>query len=337
MFRFANPHMLWLLVLIPAVILVMALMSALRRRALDRFGQKDLVAELMPDVSVFRQRLRSVLFILALTFVILALARPQFGSRLSEQKAEGVEMMLAVDVSNSMLAEDLSPSRLDRTKYSIDRLFASLTQDRVGLVVFAGEAKVQLPITSDYRMARSFAKKLSTDMVGAQGTDLGKAIQVARMSFSSNEDSGKVLILITDGEDHDQGALDAAKAAADQGIRIFAVGIGTPEGAPIRIDGEMMKDDRGEMVVTKLNEDLLKEITSIGKGGYIRATSASFGLEEISDEINAMKKAELTSLRFEEFNESFYWMLAFALVLLVTEGLVFPRRNHRLKRYNIFS
>lgn len=336
MFRFANPHMLWLLLLIPAMALALLVVSRLRRRSLSRFGNPELLRELMPDVSRARESIKSVLFLTALALAVLAAARPQFGSKLREEKSRGIEMMLVVDVSNSMLAEDYTPSRLDRTKYAIDKLFSSLNQDRVGMVVFAGEAKVQLPITSDYRMARSFARKLSPSLVSVQGTALGDAISLATLSFSDAPDQSRAMIIVTDGETHDAGALEAAKAAAEKGIRIFTIGIGTPEGAPIRLNGELIKDEKGEMVVSRLNEELLRDIAKAGDGSYIRAGNQSFGLDEIVSEINDMEKSELSTLRFEEFNEQFHHLLAVVFALLLAEGLILDRRNPRLSRFNIF-
>ena len=245
-------------------------------------------------------------------------------------------MMLVVDVSNSMLAEDFAPNRLDRTRYAIDKLFASMNQDRVGMVVFAGESKVQLPITSDYRMARSFTKRLSPELVQVQGTEIGQALTLASLSFSNNRDAGRVIILITDGETHDNTALDAAQRAAEQGIRIYAVGIGTPDGAPVKVNGEWLKDEKDEMVVSRLNEELLQQITAATGGGYIRATNAAFGLDEIVSEIEKIEQGELTTLSFEEYNEQFQWILAVAAVLLLLESLLLSRRNPRLKRFNIF-
>ena len=336
MFRFANPHMLWLLLLIPAMALALLVVSRLRRRSLSRFGNPELLRELMPEVSRARESIKSVLPLTALALAVLAAARPQFGSKLREEKSRGIEMMLVVDVSNSMLAEDYTPSRLDRTKYAIDKLFSSLNQDRVGMVVFAGEAKVQLPITSDYRMARSFARKLSPSLVSVQGTALGDAISLATLSFSDAPDQSRAMIIVTDGETHDAGALEAAKAAAEKGIRIFTIGIGTPEGAPIRLDGELIKDEKGEMVVSRLNEELLRDIAKAGDGSYIRAGNQSFGLDEIVSEINDMEKSELSTLRFEEFNEQFHHLLSVVFALLLAEGLLLDRRNPRLSRFNIF-
>ena len=337
MFRFANPHILWFLLTIPAMILALIVVSQLRRRSLARFGNLELLRELMPDVSRVRVHLKSALFICAVALVIFAAARPQFGSKLREEKAQGIEMMLVVDVSNSMLAEDFAPNRLERCGYAIDKLFASLKQDRVGMIVFAGEAKVQLPITTDYRMARSFTKRLSPSLVSVQGTDLGQAISLATMSFSQNKDTGRVMILITDGEAHDAAALEVAKRAAEQGIRIFAIGIGTPEGAPIKIDGNFIKDEKDEMVVSRLNEQMLQQIAETTHGGYIRASNAAFGLDEIVNEINKIEQGELTALRFEEYNEQFVWVIAIAAALLLIESLLLSRRNPRLRRFNIFQ
>ena len=336
MFQFANPHILYLLLVIPVMIAVLILVAYLRRRNLAKFGNLELVKSLMPEVSQWRIKTKGVLFLLAVTAVIFAAARPQFGSKLREHKSTGIEMMLVVDVSNSMLAEDFAPNRLDRTRYAIDKLFASMSQDRVGMVVFAGEAKVQLPITSDYRMARSFTKRLSPELVQVQGTEIGQALTLATLSFSNNRDAGRVIVLITDGESHDNSALDAAKRAAEQGVKIFAVGIGTPDGAPVKVNGEWLKDEKDEMVVSRLNEELLQQITAATGGGYIRATNAAFGLEEIVGEIEKIEQGELTTLSFEEYNEQFQWILAIAAILLLLESLLLSRRNPRLKRFNIF-
>ena len=336
MFQFANPHILYLLLIIPVMIAALTLVALLRKRNLAKFGNLELIKSLMPEVSTWRIKSKSTLFLLAVTAVIFAAARPQFGSKLREQKSTGIEMMLVVDVSNSMLAEDFAPNRLDRTRYAIDKLFASINQDRVGMVVFAGESKVQLPITSDYRMARSFTKRLSPELVQVQGTEIGQALTLASLSFSNNRDAGRVIILITDGETHDNTALDAAQRAAEQGIRIYAVGIGTPDGAPVKVNGEWLKDEKDEMVVSRLNEELLQQITAATGGGYIRATNAAFGLDEIVNEIEKIEQGELTTLSFEEYNEQFLWILAVAAVLLLLESLLLSRRNPRLKRFNIF-
>ena len=336
MFRFANGELLYLLIAVPVLAAVYALAAGRRKRLVARFGNPELVRSLMPDFSRGRIRLKAALFITAFALLVLAAARPQFGSKLREEKSRGVEMMLAVDVSNSMLAEDFEPNRLERTKHAIGRLFDGLQQERVGLVVFAGEPKVQLPITSDYRMAQAFAKRISPSLVGEQGTAIGKALQQAMLAFSSQSEKSRVIVLITDGENHEDDALEAARMAKEQGIRIYTIGIGTPEGAPIRIGGDFVKDERGEMVVSKLDERTLEQIASITDGAYVRATKQSIGLDEIVKSINDMEKSDLSAVRFEEYNEQYQYLVAAALLLLLLETSVLSRRNPRLRRFNIF-
>ena len=337
MFRFANPELLYLLAIVPAAIIGYILAVVSRRRALARFGNVATVRELISGVSSARNHLKFTLFITAITLVIFAAARPQFGSKLREEKSEGVEMMIVVDVSNSMLAEDFEPSRLERTKYAIDKLFEGLNQERVGVIVFAGEAKVQLPITSDYRMAQAFAKRISPNLVSEQGTSIGKALSMAMMSFAGDSDRSRAVILITDGETHDSNALAVAKQAAEMGVKIFTIGIGTPEGAPISINGDFIRDAKGEMVVSKLNESMLEEIASTTDAAYVRASKQSIGLEEIVQKINELEKGELTTLRFEEYNEQFHYLLWIALALLLVEFLLLDRKNPLLARFNIFD
>lgn len=338
MFRFANPQYLWLLTLIPLFVVLFAGVAAQRRRRLARFGNPDTLAELMPEVSNGRVVLKFILFCGAVALVVLAAARPQFGSKLREEKARGVEMMLVVDVSNSMLAEDFEPNRLERTKYAINKLFDGLKQDRVGLIVFAGEPRVQLPITSDYRMAKAFARRIDPSQVSVQGTAIGKALEQALLSFSGETDEkrSRAIILITDGENHDDDAVAVAKRAAEQGIRIYTIGIGTPEGAPIEIDGEFIRDEQGEMVVSKLNEEMLAQIADLTGGAYVRATKQDIGLDEIVRSINEMEQSELSTVRFEEFNEQYQYLLIAALVLLVAEFFLLARRNPLLAHLNIF-
>ena len=282
MFRFATPGYLYLL---------------------ERFADEAVLPGLMPEASPVRLRLKFVLLCLGLGFIILALARPQFGSKLREVTRQGVEIMLAVDVSNSMLAQDFEPSRLERTKFAIDRLAEKLHEDRIGLIVFAGDAYVQLPITSDYVTARNFARNISPDMVSRQGTALGAAIELASGSFSSGSEGSRVIILISDGENHEDDAMAAAEAAARQGIKIYTIGIGTPEGAPIRIGGDFIKDEEGKMVVSKLDEQTLEQIALTTGGGYIRATNRSLGLDEIVQKIGEVEKKQLTESIFEDFSE----------------------------------
>ena len=338
MFRFANPQYLWLLLALPVLLVLFALAARSRRKRLARFGRPGLLDELMPEVSTGRILLKFILFCLAVLLIVLAAARPQFGSKLREEKAQGIEMMLTVDVSNSMLAEDFQPNRLERTKYAIGKLFEGLKQDRVGLVVFAGEPKVQLPITSDYRIAQAFARRIDPSLVEVQGTAIGKALEQALLAFSSDTEQshGRVIILITDGENHDDNAIAVAERAAEMGVRIYTIGIGTPEGAPIQINGDFIKDENGEMVVSKLDEEALARIAEITGGAYVRSTTQSIGLDEIVKAINEMEQTELSTVRFEEFNEQYQYLLIAALVLLLAEFLLLDRRNPLLRHLNIF-
>ena len=282
--------------------------------------------------------LKFILFCAAVTLLILAAARPQFGSKLREEKTQGVEMMLAVDVSNSMLAEDFEPNRLERTKYAINKLFDGLHQDRVGLIVFAGEPKVQLPITSDYRMAKAFARRIDPSLADVQGTAIGKALSQALLSFSGEtaDSHSRVIILITDGENHEDDALEVARQAAEAGIRIYTIGIGTPEGAPIQINGEFIKDAKGDMVVSKLDEETLRKIAELTDGAYVRSSKQSIGLDEIVKSINDMEQTEFSTVKFEEFNEQYPYLLALALVILLFEFVLLDRRNPLLAHLNIF-
>lgn len=323
--------------MIPVAVALFIFAQLRRRRRLERFASSSLLAQLTPSASPARLRTKFVLYTLAVAFLIVAAARPQVGSKLREEHQKGIEMMLVVDVSNSMLAEDFEPNRLDRTKFAIDRVVESMKQDRIGVVAFAGEAQVQLPITSDYRMARAFARKLSPAMVRTQGTDLGAAIKLASMSFSSQSEGSRVMILITDGENHESDALEAAQAAAEKGIAIYTIGIGTPEGAPVMIGGEYLTDENGDMVVSKLDEKTLQKIASETGGAYVRATKQSIGLKEIIDRLRELDESDLATTRFEAFDEQYQYPLVVALLLLLIEWLILDRRNPLLARFNIFG
>ena len=337
MFRFANPHILYLLLLVPIAVALFIVAMHRRRRRLERFASAAILAQLTPSASPARIRTKFIIYTLAVVFLVLAAARPQIGSKLREEHQKGIEMMLVVDVSNSMLAEDFEPNRLDRTKYAIDRVVESMKQDRIGVVAFAGEAQVQLPITSDYRMARAFTRKLSPTLVRTQGTDLGAAIKLASMSFSSQSEGSRVMILITDGENHESDALAAAEVAAEKGIAIYTIGIGTPEGAPIMVGGDYLTDENGDMVVSKLDEKILQEIAQKTGGAYVRATKQSIGLKEIVDRLKQLDESDLATTRFEAFDEQYQYPLVVALLLLLIEWIILDRRNPLLARFNIFG
>ena len=316
MFRFADPQYLYLLSVVP-VLIGIYIWYRINQRA--------------------RQRHKFELYLCVIILLILAIARPQFGSKLKEEKRKGREIMLTVDVSNSMLAQDLEPTRLDRTKFAIDRLISQLNEDRIGMVVFAGDAYVQLPITSDYTAAASFVRTLSPNMVSKQGTAIGAAIDMATNSFSSSSEGSRVIILISDGENHEDNPLVAAENAAKQGIKVYVIGIGTPEGSPIKIGNDFLKDNKGNIVVSKLDEDILEKIALSTGGSYIRATNRSLGLQEIINRIKEIEEKELSTMIFEEYNEQFQWPVGIAAVLLLIEFLMNNRRNRLISKLNIFS
>lgn len=337
MFRFANIEYLYLLLAIPAMVLLFEWALSRRRARLLHFATEEALGRLAPDVSRGKLRLKFWLFQAAFAFLVVAIARPQAGSKLREVEREGVEIMVAIDVSNSMLANDFSPNRLERTKYAVGRVIEGLSEERVGVVIFAGDAYVQLPITSDYLTARNFVERISPSQVTKQGTAIGAAIDLAASAFSSESDGSRVVILVTDGENHEDDALAAAERAAARGIKIYTIGIGTPEGAPISIGDEFIRDDKGEIVVSKLDETTLQKIAATTEGAYIRATSASVGVQEIVDMINRTEKAKFKAEIFEEYDEKYPLPLAIALALLVLELLILPRRNRVLARFDLFG
>lgn len=337
MFRFAEPDYLYLLICIPLLATIYILAVRSRRKRLARFGNPVTVGTLMPEASPRRTTGKTVIFLLAVTVLVIAMARPQLGSKLKEVEREGVEIMLAVDVSNSMLAADFAPNRLERTKFAVEKVLEGIDEDKVGVIVFAGDAYVQLPITSDYTTARNFVSQISPDMVSKQGTALGKAISLAASSFSTGSENSRVIILITDGENHEDDPIAAARHAADLGVKIYTIGIGTPEGAPIEFGGDFIRDENGEIVVSRLDEKTLQEIAVITGGAYIRAGNQSIGLEEIINAINDTEKAKLSAMVFEEYDERFQYLLAVVLPLLVLELAIMQRKNKLLAKYDIFA
>lgn len=337
MFRFANIDYLYLLLAIPAMVAIFEWMLARGRARLARFASSEALRRLVPEMSCGRLRLKFWIFELAFALVVVAAARPQMGSKLREVEREGVEIMIAVDVSNSMLASDFSPNRLERTKYAVGRMIEGLSEERIGVVIFAGDAYVQLPITSDYLTARNFVERISPSQVTKQGTAIGAAIDLASSAFSSESGSSRVVILVTDGENHEDDALAAAERAAAKGVKIYTIGIGTPEGAPISIGEEFIRDDKGEIVVSKLDETTLQRIAAMTDGAYIRATGASVGVQEIVDMVNRTEKSKFKTEIFEEYDEKYQLPLVAALVLLLLECVVLPRRNRVLSRFNLFG
>jgi Ca-activated chloride channel family protein len=329
MINFAQAQFLALLLLIPFLFLIQALVLKLRSHRIRKFGDENLVRQLMPSYSRSKVWVRLTFFALGFLFFVIGLSRPQIGAKIKEHETKGAEIMIALDVSNSMLAEDYSPNRLERAKLAITRLVDKLRDDRIGLIVFAGNSFVQLPITTDYVSAKMFLNSISTDSVPIQGTAIGEAINTAIRSFSAQSEKSRAVIVITDGENHEDDPVAAAKQAAEMGIRVFAIGVGSPEGKPIPMDGELLKDKEGNIVVTRLDEAVLQEVASAGNGAYVRAGNSEFGLNPIIDDIRKMEDEKYNSIVFEEFDEQFMYFMAIALFFFVLEMLIGDRRSKR--------
>ena len=339
MFRFANPEFLYLLFILPVLLAVYVYAYLQKRKAIKRLGNPEILSQLMPEVSPKRQFLKFWFIFGAVAAIIFVIAGPQFGSKLETVKRQGVEIMVCLDVSNSMLAEDVSPNRLEKSKQMLSKLTDGFTDDKVGLIVFAGDAFTQLPITSDYISAKMFLTSINPSMVSAQGTSIGAAINLAARSFTPNETSDKTIVLITDGENHEDDAIGAASAAAEKGIHVNIVGIGLPKGAPIPLQGtnNYMKDKDGNVVITMLNEQMCQEIAAAGKGMYVRADNTNSALKALQKEIDKMKKTELDSKVYSEYVEQFQLVAWIALFLLIVELLIFDRKNRIFRKVKIFS
>ena len=338
MFRFENPIYLWLLLIIPILIIMKIMMWYVQRKKLSRIGNPTLLKELMPDVSRFRPWVKFLLLITALSSLILALARPQFGSKISHEKRNGIEAIIALDISNSMLAQDVQPSRLDKSKLMIENLINSFINDKIGLVVFAGEAYVQLPITSDYVSAKMFLSDITPNLISAQGTDIARAIRVSLSSFTQQKGVGKAIILITDGEDNEGGALEAVKEAKEKGVNVFILGVGDSKGAPIPLgNGEYLKDNHGQTVMTALNENMCKEIAQAGSGTYIHIDNTSLAQEQLNNELSKLQKGGSDAVVYSEYNEQFQIVALFSFILLLIEVCLLERKNPLFKRFNLFK
>lgn len=329
MIHFAQAQYLLLIFLIPVFFVIQAVLLRLRKRKIRKFGDEKLVEQLMPSYSKSKVWVRLTLFSIGFFFFAIGLSRPQIGARLKEQEIKGAEIIIAMDVSNSMLAEDYSPNRLDRAKLAVSRLVDKLRDDRIGLVIFAGTSFVQLPVTTDYVSAKMFLNTIDTGSIPIQGTAMGDAITTCIRSFSQQSDKSRAIILITDGENHEDDPVAAAKQAAEMGIKVFTIGVGSPEGKPIPMNGELLKDKDGEIVVSRLDEEVLKEVAQAGNGAYVRAGNSEFGLNPIIEDLKKLEDEKYNSIVFEEFDEQFMYFLAIALFFFVLEMLVGDRRSKR--------
>ena len=339
MFRFEEPTYLYLLLLLPFLAAFYLYSNYRRRKAIRKFGDPVLMAQLMPDVSKYRPDVKFWLVFAAIGLFAVLLARPQFGSKLETLKRQGVEVMIALDISNSMLAQDVQPSRLEKAKRLVAQLVDKMENDKVGMIVFAGDAFTQLPITSDYISAKMFLESINPSLISKQGTAIGAAINLATRSFTPQEGVGRAVIVITDGENHEGGAVEAAKAAAEKGIQVSVLGVGMPDGAPIPVEGtnDFRRDRDGNVVVTRLNEQMCQEIAQAGDGIYVRVDNSNAAQKVIAQEINKMAKADVETQVYTEFNEQFQAVAWIILLLLLAEMLILERKNPLFRNIHLFK
>jgi len=339
MFRFANIEILWLLVTILVFAAAYIVYTRRKRRQLASFGDPELMKQLMPNASKTRPAIKFSITLLALTFLIFAAARPQFGQSERTEKRQGIEAIIALDISNSMLAEDVAPNRLDRAKQMLSKLMDNMVDDKVGLVVFAGDAFVQLPITCDYVSAKMFLNSIKPDLIKTQGTAIGQALSTSIRCFGEQSDASRAIILITDGENHEDDAKAVAQRAKEMGIHVLVVGIGKPEGSPIPVPGtnNFMKDRQGNVVVSKLNEDMCREIAQAGGGIYVRCDNTNTATKAIQKELDKLGTQEIETQVYTDYNEQFQSFALIALLLLVVEFFIFNRKNKMISRLDIFG
>jgi len=338
MFRFENPQYLYLLLLLFVLAGIFYYSLHRKKKNIEAYGDPDLIKELLIDVSHFRPQIKFWLCQAALACFIIALARPQYGTKVDTNERSGIEAIIALDVSNSMMAEDVKPNRLEKAKMLISNLVDGMKDDKVGLIVYAGQAFTQLPITSDYVSAKMFLETISPSMISVQGTDFAEAIHLGMKSFTNQEDVSRAIFLITDGEDNEGGAIDAAKEALKAGIRVYVLGIGQPTGAPIPIPGsnQYIIDDEGNTVVSKLNEEMCREIAKAGDGAYIYVDNSSSAQDKLEAQVDKLSKAKLESQVYSSYDEQFQGFLILGLLFLLLDVLILERENHVFKLSNLF-
>ncbi len=340
MLRYEYIEILNMLYLIPILILIIILYERWRIKALNTFGEKKLVDKLTSSFSIIKNRIKHTLFIIIVTSIIIGLSNPQIGTKMEEVKREGVDLIIAIDLSNSMMAEDIKPNRLERSKQAISRLIDKLEGDRIGLIVFAGEAYVQLPITTDYSAAKLFLSTLNTNIMPTQGTEIAKAIDLGVASFDMENGQNKAIIIITDGESHDQKAIESTKKANEKNIFIHTLGMGLKKGSPIPIYNQygnqtgFRKDKEGNTIVSKLNEQLLREIAENGQGTYVRANNSEAGLSVLFNEINKMEKKEIGTMIFTEYKDRFQFFISIAFFLLLLDLLLLNKKTSLTEKFS---
>lgn len=339
MFRFETPEYLYLLLLLPVLAVAHYLWMLRKKRNLKRYGDPTLLKPLMKDVSRLRTEIKFWLLQFSLLFLIIALARPQYGTKVETRKRNGIEAIIAMDISNSMLAEDVRPNRLEKAKMMISNLVDNMVDDKIGLVIYAGQAYVQLPITSDYVSAKMFLETISPSQIEMQGTDIAAAIDIAAKSFTTQQGVSRAIFIITDGEDNEGGAVEAARAAAQNGIHVYVLGVGEPAGAPIPIPGtgRYIIDNEGNTVISRLNEDMCREIANAGQGNYIYVDNSSSAQKKLNKYVENLGRTEMESSVFSEYDEQFQGFILLSLFFLLLDVFILERENHVLQRFTFFS
>lgn len=338
MFRFEDPAYLCLLISLPLLILIRMYGLRKRKKQLKEFGDILLVKELMPNVSGGRRELKFWLMLAAVALIAVMLARPQMGTKISQDKRQGIEVMIALDISNSMKAEDVAPSRLDKSKMMIENLVDNFTDDKVGLVVFAGDAFIQLPITSDYVSAKMFLQNIDPSLIASQGTNLAEAVGLSSRSFTKQDNVGRAIIVITDGEDHEGGAVEAAKQAKKNGMRVFVLGVGSTKGTPIPDgNGGYMKDNTGQVVMSALNEEMCKQVAEAGGGAYIHVDNNNLAQRQLDNEISKLQKGDIMNVVYSEYDEQFQAVGILLIIILIVETIVLESKNPLLRKVKLFK
>lgn len=338
MFRFEDPAYLYLLISLPLLILIRMYGLRKRKKQLKEFGDILLVKELMPNVSGGRRELKFWLMLAAVALIAVMLARPQMGTKISQDKRQGIEVMIALDISNSMKAEDVAPSRLDKSKMMIENLVDNFTDDKVGLVVFAGDAFIQLPITSDYVSAKMFLQNIDPSLIASQGTNLAEAVGLSSRSFTKQDNVGRAIIVITDGEDHEGGAVEAAKQVKKNGMRVFVLGVGSTKGTPIPDgNGGYMKDNTGQVVMSALNEEMCKQVAEAGGGAYIHVDNNNLAQRQLDNEISKLQKGDIMTVVYSEYDEQFQAVGILLIIILIVETIVLESKNPLLRKVKLFK
>ena len=342
MYQLEEKIWFWAFIIIPVMLMVFLWTFFWKKRIQKSFGSAVVLKRLSPDLSFFKSSLKFITLCLAVGFLVIGLINPKIGTKLETIKREGVDIVFAIDVSKSMLAEDVAPNRLEKSKQLVTQIINNLASDRVGIIAYAGKAFPQLPITTDYASAKMFLQSMNTDMLSSQGTAINEAIQLSRNYFDDEEQTNRVLIIISDGEDHNDLSVEVAEAASEEGIKIYTIGVGSENGGPIPLKRNGVvrsykKDQNNETVITKLNKETLRLIANEAKGSYIDGSQTAAVVEQVRAILSVMDKKEFEAKEFAEYKDQFQWFLGIGLFFLILDVLLLERKTAWLKRLNLFN